>query len=232
MSTSVMTVPGAVAYPTGRVPSPLSSFRWATALVLSGATSLGLFWLLYGIIHVTGHGVNKIETLPTVDFVRLKRDVPPEQMERRKPPPPPAAKQPPAPSKMQVEVENTASAGPAIAVPSSIPPPSVGGGISGGGASVSGMLDSDLVPLQRIPPQYPAEARRAGIGGKVKLTIHVLADGSVGGAKIIEANPKGMFEAASITAVRKFRFKPKIINGKPVEYDGTQTIEFDINKAD
>ncbi len=66
------------------------------------ACALGLFSLMYAVVHVTGHGAQKSEVLQAVDFVRLRRDSQVESLERRKPPPPPP-KPPPPPSKMRVE---------------------------------------------------------------------------------------------------------------------------------
>ena len=64
--------------------------------------ALGLFSLMHTVITVSGHGLDKVETLPTIDFVRLRRDSQVETMERRKPPPPPP-EPPPPPSKMRID---------------------------------------------------------------------------------------------------------------------------------
>ena len=53
--------------------------------LLAMACSLGLFSVMYTVIHVSGHGAQKAETLQTIDFVRLRRDSQVESMERRKP---------------------------------------------------------------------------------------------------------------------------------------------------
>lgn len=210
---------------------PQASFqtRWFSALLLSGVASLSLFWLMYAIIHVTGHGIDKIENLPTIDFVRLKRDSAPEQTERKKPPPPPPAKQPPPPAKMKVDVD-AAPTGPGIAVPTNLGlQANVAPTGGGGGAAVGGMMDSDLIPLQRMPPTYPAEARRAGISGFVLLELTINPDGSVRSARVLDSKPKGLFEAAAVTAVQKWRFKPKMTDGKAVEYRGTNRVVFDLS---
>lgn len=213
---------------------PRASFstRWLTALCMSIVTSLLFFWLMYAVIHVSGHGINKIENLPTIDFVRLKRDSAPEQMERRKPPPPPPANQPAPPSKIKIDVDTAAPAGGGIGIPSNL---GLSGGIGSGvgtGGSLAGSMDSDLVPLQRIPPTYPAEARRAGVSGYVTIDVTVNPDGSVRKARVVDAKPKGLFEAAAVTAIQKWRFKAKTVEGKGVEYHGMQTIKFDLSAAE
>jgi periplasmic protein TonB len=202
--------------------------RWFSALALSACTSLGLFWLMYSVIHYTGHGVNKLENLPTVDFVRLKHDVEPPTVERHKPTPPPPPQQPPPPSKIQIDVSASAT-GPAISMPTNLGlNAGTGGPASGPGI---GQMDSDLIPLQRIPPAFPVEARRAGVSGWVDIDVTIAADGSVHGARVVGAKPKGVFEAAAVTAIQKWRFKPKVVDGKAVEFHAVQKIEFNLNNS-
>ncbi|WP_295680395.1 energy transducer TonB [uncultured Nevskia sp.] len=212
---------------------PKASFgtRWTTALCMSICTSLLFFWLMYAVIHVSGHGINKVENLPTIDFVRLKRDSAPEQMERRKPPPPPPANQPAPPSKMKIDVD-TAAPSTGIGIPTNLGLASNMSAGTGTGGGLAASMDSDLVPLQRIPPTFPADARRAGVSGFVTIDVTVNPDGSVRKARVIEAKPKGLFEAAAVTAIQKWRFKPKTVDGKAVEFHGVQTVKFDLNAAE
>lgn len=214
----------------------LTRSRWLPAVVLSGAVSIGLFWLMHAFIDATGHGVNQAEVLPTIDFVRLRRDTQVETLERRKPPPPPPPQQPPPPARMQIATETVQQA--ATPTPFAVPDlglsASVGGGpfigeLGSGAPPPSTFFDGDIIPLQRIPPQYPREAARAGITGWVQLEVTVNADGSVRNAKVLDAKPKGLFEAAAVAAVYKWKFKPRIVNGQPVEQKGAQRIEFNLN---
>jgi len=199
------------------------------AAVLSVLFSLVLFALLYSAIHAGKFVAEKSEVLQTIDFVRLKRDSEVETLSRRKPPPPPA--QPPPPAKMRVASAAVQQNMGGMEIPSLNLSASVTGGPLGGqmGKGVTGMFDGDLMPLQRIVPTYPADARRAGVTGWVQLEILVNADGSVRNAKVTDAKPRGLFEAAAVTAVLRWKFKPKIVDGKPVEQRGSQKIEFNLN---
>jgi periplasmic protein TonB len=197
------------------------------------ACALGLFSLMYAVVNVSGHGMKKSETLQAVDFVRLRRDSQVESLERRKPPPPPP-KPPPPPSKMHVETASVQAGGGGFAMPNVNLNANVGGGAflgqmgSGGGAS---LFDGDIIPLQRIPPQYPRDAARNGITGWVQLEVQVNPDGSVRNARVLDAKPKGLFEAAAVQAVLRWKFKPKMVNGAPVEQKGAQKIEFNLNSG-
>jgi periplasmic protein TonB len=50
-------------------------------------------------------------------------------------------------------------------------------------------------------------------------------------ARAIEAQPKGLFEAAAVMAAQRCRFKPKMENGLPVEQRGRRKWNFDLNKG-
>jgi protein TonB len=212
---------------------PLVGPRAVPIFLIALACALGLFSLMYTIVHVGGHGLEKAETLQTIDFVRLRRDSQVESLERRKPPPPPP-KPPPPPSKMRVETASVQAAGGGFAMPNVNLNANVSGGAflgQMGSGGVGGMFDGDIIPLQRIPPQYPRDAARSGITGWVQLEVLVNPDGTVRSARVLEANPKGLFEAAAVQAVLRWKFKPKVVNGQPVQQKGAQRIEFNLNKA-
>jgi protein TonB len=213
---------------TMKLPKWAASSPMVLALMLSVLFSLTLFALMYSAIHAGKFVAEKSETLQTIDFVRLKRDTEVETLSRRKPPPPPA--QPPPPAKMQVAAEAVSQNMTAMEIPTMNLSASVSGGPMGGTlAKGAAMFDGDLMPLQRIPPQYPRDAARSGITGWVQLEVLVNADGSVRSAKVLDAKPRGMFEAAAVQAVMRWKFKPKIKEGKPVEQRGAQKIEFNLN---
>ena len=209
--------------------------RWVPALGLSVLTSLAMFWLLFGLIRAGEHAAADAQTLVTIDFVRLKRDSEVETLQRRKPPPPPP-EQPPPPAKMKVAADTVQQQAPMpFAMPNLSLSANVGGGPfvgeMGGGATAASLFDGDIIPLQRIAPQYPREAARARIGGWVQLEVMVNADGSVRSARVLDAKPKGLFDAAAVTAVLRWKFKPKVVDGQPVPQRGSQRIEFNLTNG-
>ena len=48
----------------------------------------------------------------------------------------------------------------------------------------------------------------------------VTSSGSVSDAQVVEAQPPGVFDAAALAAVRKFKYKPRLADGMPVETMG------------
>lgn len=199
------------------------------ALGLSLVFSLLLFGLLYSVIRVGQRVLEKSEALPTIDFVRLKRDTEVETLTRRKPPPPP--QQPPPPSKMKIVADTAPQAGlSGLDVPSLDLKADVGGSLMGGNkGSAAAAFDGDIIPLQCPPTSYPSDARRAGLTGWVQIELVVAPDGSVRTARAVDAQPKGVFEAAAVMAAQRCKFKPKMADGKPVEQRGRRKWNFNLN---
>jgi periplasmic protein TonB len=194
--------------------------------------SLALFGLLYSVIRAGHAHLEKKDALPTIDFVRLKRDSAVETLSRRKPPPPPPA--PPPPAKMKIASDAVAQPGlSGLEIPNLNLKADVGGNALSGskGPSAAALFDGDIVPLQCPPTTYPADARRASLTGWVQVEFIVNPDGSVRTARAIDAQPKGIFEASAVLAAQRCKFKPKMVDGKPVEQRGRRKWNFDLNKG-
>ncbi|GAU07395.1 energy transducer TonB [Desulfoplanes formicivorans] len=79
-----------------------------------------------------------------------------------------------------------------------------------------GELDTPPIPIRRVPPVYPFQARRKGITGKVTARFLVNMTGMVEKISIVTSEPKGVFDQAVKECIAKWRFKPGIYKGKPV----------------
>jgi periplasmic protein TonB len=69
------------------------------------------------------------------------------------------------------------------------------------------------------PPIYPTEAAIRGQHGTVMVVIHVSASGLATGVDVIESSGFGVLDQAAVTAVRKWRFRPAIKEGRPVPFN-------------
>ena len=47
---------------------------------------------------------------------------------------------------------------------------------------------------------------------------------------ITDAEPADVFDAAAITAVRQWRFKPRVANGRAVAVRSSVTLRFDVDR--
>lgn len=74
-------------------------------------------------------------------------------------------------------------------------------------------------------PQYTEIARKARIQGVVIVQAIVTKTGEVQDVKVLKGLPMGLDKAAA-DAVRKWKFKPATLNGKPVDVYFNLTVNF------
>jgi TonB family protein len=82
--------------------------------------------------------------------------------------------------------------------------------------------------LTKVPPVYPIEAKKAGIQGKVVLDAIVGKDGAVENLKVT-SGPKELQQSA-LDAVRRWKYKPFLLNGKAVVVDTTINVTYSLAK--
>ena len=165
-----------------------------------------------------------------VDFIRVKEDEMTRLKERTPPRKPPPPKQPPPPPKLKV----TDTKAPPVRLDMETPrvnvPVSTGDGpYIGQWSAGDPSAEGDVIPIVRIDPQWPREALLNGIEGWVLVEFTILKDGSVANARIVEAEPRRLFDRNAVRAVLKWKFKPRIIDGQAVERRATQRIDFQLD---
>ena len=147
-----------------------------------------------------------------VDFVRLLDDTPIDIKERKPPPPPPVDEPPPEMKKPQFE-QSDISRGSDISLGALDTTINFGG--TGGYSS-----DGEYLPIVKVKPIYPRRAQTRGIEGYVLLQFTVTRTGAVADPVVIESDPPGIFDRAAINAAFKFKYKPKVVNGEPIDVAG------------
>lgn len=74
---------------------------------------------------------------------------------------------------------------------------------------------NNAVAMMQMAPMYPSRAKSRGIEGYVDLIFDINASGRTQNIRILDANPQGYFERASIRALKKWKYQPPMIDGKP-----------------
>lgn len=78
--------------------------------------------------------------------------------------------------------------------------------------------------IHRVPPEYPSQAKSLRMEGKVVLNAVVLENGRVGDLKLVQGDP--VFVASAMDAVKRWRYKPFVLDGKAVKSPMTITLDF------
>jgi periplasmic protein TonB len=89
---------------------------------------------------------------------------------------------------------------------------------------------TSLQLIRYAKPEFPTNASARGLDGWVDVQFTVKRDGTTGDIAVIGAQPVGVFEAVTIDAVRKWRYRPVMRNGQPVDQRAQQRVRFALEK--
>jgi len=203
----------------------LNPMRFIPAFAVGISVTVGMFWLLHALITHSNVGVDKVEVLPTIDFVRLKKSFEVETRERKPPPELPQKDVAPEVPTQRMSVEGPTSA----AV--NIGQIKVDKDVAKNTGFALSASDGEYLPIVKVAPLYPQSAASRGIEGYVLLEFTVTETGATADPIIIESQPKGVFDTAASKAVLKFKYKPRVENGLPIRVAGVRhVITFKLDK--
>lgn len=190
--------------------------RYVISIVIGSIVTVSLLFVMQLLIVTGKQALTDPRERHKLEFVRVKRnenlnveDVIPE-----KPPKPPET----PPETPPQEMDNINPDAPTINI--AAPDVQAGGDIGGpGGMNIA---EGDYLPIVRVAPVYPARALSRGLEGFVDLSFTVTTTGTVKDPIVIQST-SSLFERAAIRAVLKFKYKPRVVDGVPVEVPGVKT---------
>jgi protein TonB len=190
--------------------------RYIISIVVGSIITVSLLFIMQLLIVTGKQALTDPRERHKLEFVRVKRnenlnveDVIPE-----KPPKPPET----PPETPPQEMDNINPDAPSINI--AAPEVQAGGDIGGpGGMNIA---EGDYLPIVRVAPVYPARALSRGLEGFVDLSFTVTTTGTVKDPIVIQST-SSLFERAAIRAVLKFKYKPRVVDGVPVEVPGVKT---------
>ncbi len=79
--------------------------------------------------------------------------------------------------------------------------------------------DGEYLPIVKVAPIYPRSAQTRGIEGYCVVSYVVTVTGAVRNPRVVECS-SSLFRNASLRASLKFKYKPRVVEGEPVEVHG------------
>lgn len=191
-----------------------SSFvRVLVGALVAIPVAIGLFFLMHSLID-TEYEQEDIEARKIADIIVPEdeievnvREPKPDKVEDPEEPPP-ELPTPDIDMDMDMNVVNTA------------PRASVDVEVSASG--ISG--DGEYLPIVKVAPVYPRRAQTRGISGYCIVEYTVTRTGSIRDPRAVDCEPSGVFESASIKAAEKFKYRPRVVDGEPIEVAGVQNL--------
>lgn len=189
--------------------------RLFAGVVLASAVTFGLLAMMNNLVSGKHLELDKNENRKLVDIIMPEREinaqrkeVKPDKPEDPEEPPPELAQ--PDMQDNDVNLEQTG-----ISV-------KVGNDFDINLGSGFGAADGEYLPIAKIAPTYPRRALSRNKEGYCTVQYTVSKSGAVKDVKAVDCSPPNYFEKASIAAAKKFKYKPRIIDGEPVEVAGVQ----------
>lgn len=187
--------------------------RIIAAIGLGAGVTFGLLFLMQMLI-ASGRGINTdARRFEITDFVRVEREQRVEREENKPEKPPEPEQQPDMPNPDQnTNYDNS------LAV--SMSAPSVNTSVNVGGLGF-GVSDGEYLPIVKVAPVYPSRAASRGLEGYVIVEFTVTQTGATKDIFVVEST-SSLFERAAMDAASKFKYKPRVIDGNPVEVAGVR----------
>jgi protein TonB len=189
------------------------SSRYGAAIAIGAAVTFGLLFVMQYMISSGQNAVGNDGAFRIVDFVRVERN---EIVEKKKEKP----DKPPEPEVMpdmpEPQISNFDST---LRIAMVAPPVSMNTRIGGLGF---GQSDGEYLPIVKVQPIYPQRAAARGTEGYVIVQYTVTTTGDTKDVEVIEST-SSLFDRAAIESAMKYKYKPRVIDGTPVEVTGVTT---------
>ena len=196
---------------------PITIARYAISILIAFCVVFGLFWLMQYLIVTSNRGSDDVSNASLLEFVRIPRD---ESVALKKPKPqkPPTPEEPP-PQPPPPSMDDITPEAQAMAVSSPTLNANINLSASGFGLAPT---DGEYLPIVKVQPIYPRRALSRGIEGYVIVEFIVTKQGTTRDVRVVEAKPSGIFDRAAVQAAEKFKYKPRVVDGEPIEVPGVQ----------
>ncbi len=190
--------------------------RYIFSIAVGVVVTLGLLFVMQLLIVTGKAALTEPRERYLLEFVRVRRNenINVDDFTPEKPPKPPEVPPEVPPQDMDTVDPNAPSI--------NVPPPSVSQSVDIGGPGGMNIAEGDYLPIVRVAPVYPARALSRGLEGYVDLEFFVTSAGTVRDPVVVFST-SSLFERAALRAVLKFKYKPRVVDGVPVEVPGVKT---------
>jgi len=190
--------------------------RYAFSIVIGTVVTLSLLFIMQLLIVTGKQALTDPRERHKLEFVRVKKNesVNTQDLTPEKPPKPPET----PPETPPQDMDNIDPDAPSIDVGR----PEITANTDIGGPGGMNIAEGDYLPIVRVAPVYPSRALSRGLEGFVDMSFTVTTAGTVKDPIVLQST-SSLFERAATRAVLKFKYKPRVVDGVPVEVKGVKT---------
>ncbi len=202
--------------------------RSLTAFPIALMITLGLLYLMTTFISIT----DNMDSPPAFNTVNIdaifEKDIPKEEVVKKRPKKPPEVKSPPPGSHTiatQTDVVTDHVFDPKtfhsdMTTAVTVDPTALGVNV-----------DGPAIPVTQMAAIYPERAKRRGLEGYVDIAFDITVDGTTENVRVIDSNPVRTFDREALRAVKKWKYRPERVDGKPMPVKNVHTrVRFTMEK--
>jgi protein TonB len=193
---------------------PARYLRLLLGICMGAVVALFLAWFMHYLIQSSDAMLANVDRVQMLDFVRLKRE---ESVERkdRTPERPKLTEAPEVPPMPQSDMDASGQVLAIMAMPTDTSV-DIGRGGLGFGAG-----EGDYLPIVKVAPIFPLRALAQGIFGECLVRYTVTGTGTVKNVVVVKDRcTSSLFHRPSVEAAKRFKYKPRVIDGVAVEVEG------------
>ena len=206
-----------------RIGTPL---RYVLAVAFAATMTFAIFFVMQSLVDSGESAMTEGPEGRVIDFVRMQEPEQVQEKDRKPEKPPKPQEEPPKPDMPKPSLDNP-QAGETLDISAA----EIGADINIDAGIGAGAGEGDYLPIVKVAPVYPQRAMSRGIEGWVLVEFTVTTSGTVKDARVVDADPPNIFNSAAVQAAEKFKYKPRVINGKAVEVEGVQNlIRFELER--
>ncbi len=190
--------------------------RYIFSIIIGVVVTLSLLFIMQLLIVSGKQALTDPRERHKLEFVRVKKNenLNTQDLTPEKPPKPPET----PPETPPQDMDNIDPDAPSI----DIPAPTVSADTNIGGPGGMNIAEGDYLPIVRVAPVYPSRALSRGLEGFVDMSFTVTTAGTVKDPIVLQST-SSLFERAATRAVLEFKYKPRVVDGVPVEVPGVKT---------
>ena len=195
--------------------------RMALGAMLGPMTPLCLLFLMNLLINNQFEEPDDYRTIPVAPIL-----MPDISTEKRAEAPPPVKPPEPSPPPEEMSVQDFEI--PEIVIPAGFEGPIFNDTLLDTRALV--FTEGEYIPIVKVQPEYPNSALSRGIEGYCTVAYTITETGATRDASTVtddcrtkDGQLTTVFDRVSVRAVMKFKYKPKVVDGKPVEIHGVKS---------
>ncbi|MEN1728850.1 MAG: TonB family protein [Pseudomonadota bacterium] len=202
-----------------------SMIRYAVTVLLATTVTLGLFYLMHHLIDQDLLEPSPVLPVVSIQFGPVDFPEPPPPRTPEKAPEKEETPEPPAIPTISPITPVSAEPMQIDRSPQGTPSPYRQGTVR---APSLASVNQDAGPENPRPPIYPPTAAQQGIEGWVRVEVVVDARGRVRSTRVLESQPRGVFDSAALAAISGWSWRPKIVDGRAVEQTLVQEMTFSL----